>query len=336
LYHAIQATRISSPATDCISPIGEELILKGLHQVVPGEFYVAATRPPAVYRGNPFQIEVGLAYGGQAAMQHVTKELLRELIEETDARTIRQFLIHTFNGLGSDAADRILKESTLGTRQSPSGLKPKEVDKLLAAMKGVNVSDGQTMEVLRYANRVPLQFQPAACAITQTVLGTNWRSYGLSQSRGSVPKGPVTIMVHVASVWVPFTSESKEAIASYPEIQKELRLALQAVGRKLGMYVRRRQKVKQQGDRRNVFLRYLGEVATAVSEINRVDRSALYEQLLSVAKKRTAEADVKLDNRGRPIEDAELDLGDNVLIVDPMEAPATINRASSAEEEVSD
>jgi DNA topoisomerase-6 subunit B len=265
-------------------------------------------------------------------MQFVTKELLRELIEESDARTIRQFLIHTFNGLGADAADRILKESTLGTRQSPAGLKPKEIEKLLSAMKGVNVSEGQTMEVLRYANRVPLQFQPAACAITQTILGTNWRSYGLSQSRGSLPKGPVTIMIHVASVWVPFTSESKEAIASYPEIQKELRLSLQAVGRKLGMYVRRRLKVRQQGERRNVFLRYLGEVATAVSEINQVDRAALYEQLLSVAKKRTADADVKLDDRGRPVEDGELDLGAGVLIVDPMEAPAAINRTPTPEE----
>jgi DNA topoisomerase-6 subunit B len=331
LYQAIQATRIASPATDCISPIGEELILKGLHHVVPGEFYAAATRPPAVYRGNPFQIEVGLAYGGQAAMQYVSKELLRELIEETDARTIRQFLIHTFNGLGSDAADRILKESALGTRQSPSSLKPKEVEKLLAAMKGVNVSEGQTMEVLRYANRVPLQFSPASCAITQTILGTNWRSYGLSQSRGGLPKGPVTVMVHVASVWVPFTSESKEAIASYPEIQKELRLALQAVGRHLGTYVRKRLKVKQQSDRRQIFLRYLGEVATAVSEINAVDRAALYEQLLSVAKKRTADADVKLDDRGRPIEDVEeLSKAENVLIVDPTEAPATINRAPIA------
>jgi DNA topoisomerase-6 subunit B len=334
LFQAIQATRIAAPATDCISPIGEELILKGLHQVVPGEFYAAATRPPAVYRGNPFQIEVGIAYGGQAAMQYVTKELLRELIEETDARTIRQFLIHTFNGLGSEAADRILKESELGTRQSPSSLKPKEIEKLLAAMKGVNISEGQTMEVLRYANRVPLQFSPASCAITQTVLGTNWRSYGLSQSRGAMPKGPVTVMVHVASVWVPFTSESKEAIASYPEIQKELRLGLQAVGRHLGTYVRKRLKVKQQTDRRQIFLRYLGEVATAVSEINAVDRDALYEQLLSVAKKRTSEADMKLDDRGRPIEDLEsLEKAANVLIVDPTEAPSAINRAPVAEEE---
>jgi DNA topoisomerase VI subunit B len=333
LYQAIQATRIAAPATDCISPIGEELILKGLHQVVPGEFYAAATRPPAVYRGNPFQIEVGLAYGGQAAMQYVTKELLRELIEETDARTIRQFLIHTFNGLGSDAADKILKESELGTRQSPSQLKPKEVEKLLNAMKGVNVSEGQTMEVLRYANRVPLQFSPASCAITQTILATNWRSYGLSQSRGGMPKGPVTVMVHVASCWVPFTSESKEAIASYPEIQKELRLALQAVGRHLGSYVKKRQKVKQQGERRQIFLRYLGEVASAVSEINAVDRAALYEQLLSVAKKRTADADMKLDDRGRRIDESEeLATHENVLIVDPTEAPAAINRAPVIQE----
>ena len=101
--------RSPPPATDCICPIGEELLLKGLHQVVPGEFYAAATRPPAVYRGNPFQIEVGLAYGGAAATQNVTKDLLVDLLEESDARTVRQFLIHTFNGLGSDAADRILK-----------------------------------------------------------------------------------------------------------------------------------------------------------------------------------------------------------------------------------
>jgi DNA topoisomerase-6 subunit B len=330
LYQAIQGTKISPPATDCISPIGEELILKGLHQVVPGEFYAAATRPPAVYRGNPFQIEVGLAYGGSAATQNVTKDLLRELIEETDARTIRQFLIHTFNGLGADSADKILKQSGLGTRQSPSGLKPKEVEQLLTAMKGVNVAEGQTMEVFRYANRVPLQFQPASCAITQTVISTNWRSYGLSQSRGGLPKGPITVMVHIASVWVPFTSESKEAVASYPEIQKELRLALQSVGRNLGMFVRKRMKVKQQGDRRQIFLRYLGEVASAVSEINSVDKSALYDQLVAVAKKRTSDADMKLDERGKAIKEDELEMGKNVLIVDPLDSAAAINRSSAA------
>ena len=61
LYVAIQGTKIPAPSTDCISPIGEGLILKGLHHQLPGEFFSASTRPPAVYRGNPFVIEVGLA-----------------------------------------------------------------------------------------------------------------------------------------------------------------------------------------------------------------------------------------------------------------------------------
>ncbi len=323
LFKAIQETRISAPATDCLAPIGEELILKGLHQMVPGEFFAAATRPPAVYRGNPFQIEVGLAFGSGPATHRVSREGLEEMIGQTDARTLRQFLTTMFDGIGTEAADKIVREARLRTRMCPGKLDPKERDQLFQAMQSVNLSEGQTMTILRYANRVPLLFQAGACAITQTVMGTNWRSYGLSQSRGSIPSGPVTLLVHIASVWVPFTSESKEAIASYPEIQKELRLAYQAVGRKLGMYLRRRTRVKHEGERRNIFLRYLGEVATAVSQINEIDRDALYERLLKVAKRKTSEADTRLDDRGRAVEDDATDFGDNVLIVaQPEAAPA--------------
>jgi DNA topoisomerase-6 subunit B len=244
----------------------------------------------------------------------VTREALAELVSESDARTLRQFIVTTFDGLGPDAADRIIKASGVGTRQSPARLDGKALDRLHDAMRNVSLDDRQSMQVLRYANRVPLQFQQAACSITQAVMNTNWRSYGLSQSRGSLPSGPITIMVHMASVWVPFTSESKEAVAGYPEILKELRLGLQAVGRKLGMYLKRRKRVKQEGERRNVFMRYLGEVADSVSLLNGTNRDQLFEQLLCVAKRKTAEADVRFDDRGRRIESS--DFGDNVLIVD--------------------
>ena len=314
LYRAIQETKIAAPQTDCISPIGEELLLKGLRQVVPGEFYAAATRPPSVYRGNPFQIEVALAYGGAAIAQKVTREALVELLAESDARTLRKFLVTTFDGVGADGAERIIKQSGIGLRKAPNKLKGKEIDKLHAAMHNVNLSEGQTMQVLRYANRVPLQFQPNACAITQSVMGTNWRSYGLSQSRGSLPSGPITVMVHMASVWVPFTSESKEAVASYPEIQKELKLGLQAVGRKLGMFLNRRQKVKAESERRNIFLRYLGEVATAVSDINDADRDALYQDLVRVAERKTAEADAKFDDRGLRVEESLADDASVIIV----------------------
>jgi len=343
LFKAVQDTKIPPPATDCVVPIGEQRLLAGLRQVVPGEFFTAATRPPSVYRGNPFVIEAALAFGGGPSAQKVSLEGLSELAGESDARSLRQFLTTTFAGMSGEGADKILEEAKLAPRQSPARLTKQALAALHGAMQHVNVDEGQSMTVLRYANRVPLQFQPAACAVTQTILSTNWRSYGLSQSRGSLPTGPVTTMVHVASVWVPFTSESKEAIASYPEIQKEIRLALQAVGRKLGMYLRRRLRVAQEGQRRSIFLRYLKEVATAVSSINGLDRDELYDKLLAVAKRKTAEADVKLDDRGRPIQEQEedLELGDNCIIVpqgpaappaapppDAAAAPATQGRRS--------
>ena len=333
IFKAIQDIKIPPPATDCVVPIGEQRLLAGIRQVVPGEFFTAATRPPGVYRGNPFVIEASLAYGGGPSAQKISLDALVELAGDSDARSLRQFLTTTFSGLGGEAADKILDEAKLAPRQSPSKLKKPELQALHGAMQHVNADEGQNMTVLRYANRVPLQFQPAACAVTQTILSTNWRSYGLSQSRGSLPSGPVTVMVHVASVWVPFTSESKEAIASYPEIQKEIRLALQAVGRKLGMYLRRRLRVAQEGQRRSIFLRYLKEVAGAVSVINGVDREKLYEQLLAVAKKKTAEADVKLDDRGKPIQDEEeLELGDNCIIV-PQTVPGLPAAAAETDAE---
>jgi DNA topoisomerase VI subunit B len=319
LYQAIQNTKISAPSTDCISPIGEALILKGLHQQVPGEFYSAATRPPSVYRGNPFLIEVGLAYGGASPAQKVTLETLTEMLSESDARSVRQFLLTTFDGMGAAGTEKILSEANIGSRQTTAKLAKDEIARLHSAMKNVNLTEGQTMQVLRYANRVPLQFQPAACAITQAVIANNWRAYGLTQARGQLPVGPVTVMVHMASVWVPFTSESKEAVASYPEIMKELRLALQAVGRKLAIYLNRRNRVRQEGERREVFLRYLGEVATAVGSIKEYSERSkkdLYGRLLHVAKRKTAEADTRLDVRGSKIESEMENFGENVLIVD--------------------
>jgi DNA topoisomerase-6 subunit B len=315
LYRAIQQTKIPAPTTDCVVPIGERLILEGLRQVVRAEFYAAATRPPAVYRGNPFVIEVGLAYGGGPTVQKISREALEELLAESDARTLRQFLITQFDGLGPVGADRMIQEARLKRRMNPTKLSAAEIDRLHHALSTVNLQEGQTMTVLRFANRVPLQFQAGACVITQTIAQMNWRTYGLSQTKGALPTGPVTVMVHMASVWVPFTSESKEAIAAYPEIQREIRLALQAVGRKLKTYLLRRQRVHHEGQRRSIFLRYLGEVADAVSSIRPVDQEKLLEKLVAIARRKTAEADLKLDEHGQLIDPEEFNDG-SVLIVE--------------------
>jgi DNA topoisomerase VI subunit B len=214
IYEAIQATSIMSPATDCVVPIGEEQLVSGIDQVVGAEFYAVKTRRPAVYRGNPFVIEVALAYGKSDAPTAPV------LLEDPDAE--------------------------------PDDDEP---------------IDMPQAKVIRFANRVPLQYQPGACAITKAITQLNWKSYGLSQSRGSLPSGPLTIVVHIASVWVPFTSESKEAIASYPEIIKELKLGLQEVGRKLGMHVRKAARAKQELKKRSYIEKYIPAIGEALRDI---------------------------------------------------------------------
>lgn len=123
------------------------------------------------------------------------------------------------------------------------------------------------MRLVRIANRVPLLYQQSACAIYKSVLEVNWRSYGLSQSRGALPTGPVTLMVHMASVWVPFTSESKEAIAHYPEIIREIQLAVQDCGRKLAMYLRKKKRVQQEMDKRRYIETYIPYIGEALQDI---------------------------------------------------------------------
>jgi len=121
--------------------------------------------------------------------------------------------------------------------------------------------------LLRFANRVPLQYQQSAGAIAKAVTDTSWRNYGLSQSQNSLPVGPLTIAVHVASVWVPFTSESKEAIANYDEITKEIKLAVQECGRKLGQYVHKKKRVGLELKKRSYIEKYIPHVADALKDL---------------------------------------------------------------------
>jgi DNA topoisomerase-6 subunit B len=236
LYKAIQATKIMAPPTNCLSPIGERAILSGLYQQIKGDFYTAVTRPPAVYRGNPFVIEAGLAYGrGPEAVEGAEKKAVPRAEGEEEQG-------------GSELA-----------------------------------------RVIRYANRVPLLYQQAACASYKAVLDTTWRNYGVSQSRGAVPAGPMVIFVHMASVWVPFTSESKEAIAEYDEIHKEITLALRECGRRLGAFLRRRERAHSEHHRRNIFELYIEEVVESCNRLKggRLPTAKLKEQLQKMALRRT-------------------------------------------------
>src|SRR5215813_1020818 len=238
LYKTIQSTKIMAPPTNCLSPIGEQAILSGLYQQIKGDFYTAVSRPPAVYRGNPFVIEAGLAFG---------------------------------RGPEQAQADQQKQSVPLAEGEEADG------------------NEHELARVIRYANRVPLLYQQSACATFKGVLDTTWRNYGVTQSRGALPAGPMVIFVHMASVWVPFTSESKEAIAEYDEIHKEITLALRECGRRLGAFLRRRERAKSEFRRRNIFELYIEEVVESCSRLKsgRLSTAKLKEQLQKMAMRRT-------------------------------------------------
>jgi DNA topoisomerase-6 subunit B len=182
---------------------------------------------------------------------------------------------------------------------------------------GGNLPGDDSARIIRFANRVPLLYQQSACSAFKAVTETAWKNYGLAQPRGSAPVGPLVVMIHMASVWVPFTSESKEAIADYDEIRKEMKLALQECGRKLGQYVRRRQRMKREGEKRDVFERYIGEIAKACHSITGSEIEQVYNALLEQARARTEIADAQLDEEGRFIKDehGRLAKDDDVVII---------------------
>ena len=163
--------KLLSPPTNCLSPIEEMLIKKGLSKTIDSKFISTMTRAPSVSHGNPFQVEVGLIFGeDMAADKHV--------------------------------------------------------------------------EILRFANRVPLMYQQGGCLLTKAIESVDWRQYGLEQAGGKgVPKGPAAILVHLASTNVQFTSEAKEALSDNEFVFEETRKAMLEMGRGLRKHLEKKKKM---------------------------------------------------------------------------------------------
>ena len=122
--------------------------------------------------------------------------------------------------------------------------------------------------MLRFANRVPLVYQRGACATTDVVKGINWRNYGLDQPGGSgIPNGPAVVMVHVASTNVPFTSESKDAVANIPEIEKEIELAIREAARELKSFLNKRRSMQQRREKQDKLATILPAMAQKLSAV---------------------------------------------------------------------
>lgn len=143
-----------------------------------------------------------------------------------------------------------------------------------------------TIELIRFANRVPLLYQQSACALTEAVKDVDWRRYNLSQSGNNLPSGQMKLVIHICSVWVPFMSESKEAVAAYPEIIKEAKLAIQDAGRKLSSYLSGKRRAGEQHRRMQMFDRYAGEVSEALAILTGKNEKDIEKKLRALVESR--------------------------------------------------
>jgi DNA topoisomerase-6 subunit B len=133
---------------------------------------------------------------------------------------------------------------------------------------GGDLPEGDKAQVMRFANRVPLVYQRGACAITDVIKRINWRNYKLDQPGGTgIPNGPVVIMVHVASTNVPFTSESKDAVANIPEIEDEIERAIRESARDLKSFLKKRRSMEKRRHKQDKLATILPAMAEKLSDV---------------------------------------------------------------------
>ena len=212
IVDSFQKVKVLNPPTDCLSPIEDLLIKKGLSKAIDSRFASTATREPQVTQGNPFQVEVGLVFGGD---------------------------------LNSD---------------SP-------------------------IEILRFANRVPLMYQQGGCLLTKALESVDWKRYGLEQPGGrGIPKGPAAVLVHLASTNVQFTSEAKEAVAVNEEVSEEIRRALLEVGRGLKNHLKKssqRKKAQEKFELINVILPEISKKSSQLLDREEPDLAPVITQIMN-------------------------------------------------------
>ena len=212
IVDSFQKVKVLNPPTDCLSPIEDLLIKKGLSKAIDSRFASTATREPQVTQGNPFQVEVGLVFGGD---------------------------------LNSD---------------SP-------------------------IEILRFANRVPLMYQQGGCLLTKALESVDWKRYGLEQPGGrGIPKGPAAVLIHLASTNVQFTSEAKEAVAANEEVLEEIRRALLEVGRGLKNHLKKssqRKKAQEKFELINVILPEISKKSSQLLDREEPDLAPVITRIMN-------------------------------------------------------
>jgi DNA topoisomerase-6 subunit B len=294
LHKAIGETKLMSPPTNCLSPIGDELMRKGLVSflnVIESEG-----------EGGDENAQLDLDSAGMKPSKKPAKAAGKPEPKAEAAPPPPSI----DDAPAEEGVEKIKGHNYFiaTVTRSPKVYRGNPFQVEVGLAYGGSWPVDKSIELFRFANRVPLLFQRGACGITDAIVRTDWRNYQLSQPKGSLPIGPMALLVHIASVWVPFTSESKEAVAHYPDILKEIQLAAQECGRKLATFIRKRKAADYQAQRRSIFELYIEEVAAAIGKITGKKPAPIKREFLQVAHKVTA-AEMKEEQKAMELEARE-------------------------------
>ncbi len=139
---------------------------------------------------------------------------------------------------------------------------------------GRQTDSGYTGSIMRFANRVPLLFDTGSCGITEAVKQIQWKRYGID-----IDNQPVSVLVNISSVYIPYSGVGKEAISPEEEIVEEIKLALMDAARGIQHYIHGKQQLNYDTNRYKTIMRYTNQLSENLSELTGMQKEAIHEAL---------------------------------------------------------
>lgn len=128
--------------------------------------------------------------------------------------------------------------------------------------------------VYRYANRIPLLYDEGSDVVLKVVRETDWGRYKIKG------EPPFIIVSHICSTRIPYKTAGKENVADRQEIERELRLALQYLSRKLAAYMSKRGQAEMAKKRANLYAKYIPMIAEFCTELAGRKKEPNYKKIL--------------------------------------------------------
>jgi len=128
--------------------------------------------------------------------------------------------------------------------------------------------------VYRYANRIPLLYDEGSDVVIKVVNDTDWGRYKVKG------EPPFIIVSHICSTRIPYKTAGKENVADRQEIERELRLALQFLSRKLSSFMSKRGQAEMAKKRANLYAKYIPMIAEFCTELSGKKKEPNYKKML--------------------------------------------------------